>query len=638
MSENCDCSTSLNGENGAKKHDLNFCDIAVDFERLRLSALTNAAEISPQVKNVTIGPNSPMKKEILRPIQNTISKMVPKTETIPKEVAVDDLQYTAALKMYDQTLKENSEIIFNDLIYKMLAKRAEYMKQYWIKQSKACEYRALELKSRKLQMLKDLQENVNLSVVENSKQNEQNSEYMHMKTMESMNRILEEQSRAATQFAAITNSHTKICICYNDISNLLENDKYANKVSHKFMKLINSTVNEINKLMDFSKNGNVTEEVVQQAELLALRMDSIKKHILDECSLLEEQDRRLNEELEAEQRRIEEAKLKEQQAKEEVAMKTTTETLFYSAQNYARYEELKKFLELYENSNKQFLEDVSIKKFRFDCQKAVNTPVNSIASVSGTHLRDKYEKLSRLLKGEQVQVLDIYVTATQHPQGLNFCTALLAKKIVLQGASLVSSQPEAAFPLAAITVALWAQFPDLGNLIEANFHRACPYLVPMFLPQKQGMTDKDFYLSRGYTYSPDGVIEKQDKFLKRMSGIFTLNCAIWISKPPKFLNASNPHGLRFGWKWLASFINLKPEPDICATLLHDFFTVCGSEFNLHYKSQFRKMIKLIIREYICVLEKIDEGGPKTRLEVLLQNILKTGHLPPPSGKLPPNIW
>lgn len=638
MAEDYEFFTANNSNHNTKKHDLSFCDIAVDFERLRLNALTKAAEISPQIKEVTIGPKRPLEKNMVECKENEkLKAKAPEDDVCLKEaVAVTDLQYTAAIKLYETTLKENTEAIFNDLIFKMIAKRAEYMKKYWTKQSEACERRALELKTRKQQMLKELQNKDNFDVLKKSKQDEQNSQYIHMKTMENMNRILEEQNKAASRFASITNSHTRICVCYNEISTILEQDNYANKVSNKYFKTMNSTVNSINQLLDFSKNGNVTEKEVVQAEILAINMENIKKQIIDESKQLQEQEKQEIAKLE------ETAKLKEIEELKKNAIEQkeikTCEKLFYSEANYAHYEQLQQFLSTYENSYKDLMDDVSTKKFRFDCQKAVNTPVNAIASVSGSHLRDKYDKLSKLLRGDRVEVLDTFVVASQHPQGIQFCTALLAKKIVLQGSSLISSRPESAFPLAAVTVALWSQFPEFGCLLEANFHRLCPYIVPMFLPQKENMSDKDFYLLRGYTYSEEGVVEKQDKFLKRMSGIFTLYCAICISQPPRFLNANNPHGLKYGWKWLASFINLKPEPDICATLLYDFFTVCGSEFSKYYGIQFRKIIKLIVTKYLAILDKIDEGGPKTRLEVLLQNILKTGHIPPPNGLLPQNIW
>ncbi|CAG4988279.1 unnamed protein product [Parnassius apollo] len=626
-----------------KKHDLSISDQLADFEKLRISALTKAVEISPLVKEVTIGPKSPVKKSSIK--ENVPVKNDEKEADLLEDKIGEDLRYTIMLKQYERKLRETSEELFKNLVEKMIAKRTESMRTFWKKQSEECERKTLELRSRKLQMLKQLQENDNLSVLGKAKLDEQKCQIVNKKTIENMNRILEEQNKATSRFASVTDSHTKICICYNDIMDILSSDALAKAVFDKYVISINTVIGNINTIMDLCKTGTITDKEVKQAEILSLNMDNIRKKIVEDLNEVKQQ------EMLRKQKEEEVAKKKELEGKKHIEKKTVAQVeqtlaeqptkikpMFYSAKNFAYYENLRKFLNEYENSYKDLLENVSLKKFRFDCQKAVNTPVNALSSVSGTHIRDKYDKLSKLLRGESVQVLDTYVQATQHPQGLYYCTALLAKKIVRQGDLLVSSNPEAAFPLAAVAVTLWSQFPEFGMLLEANFHRQCPYLVPMLLPQKQGQSDKEFYVSRGYTYNEEGVVEKQDKFLKRMSGIFRLCCAIWITKTPKFLNSTNPHGLHRGWKWLASFINLKPEPDICATLLHDFFSVCGSEFHKYYKKQFIKIIKLISSDYLKILENIDEGGPKTRLEVYLQNVLNTGHLPPPNGLLPPNTW
>ncbi|XP_026760773.2 mRNA export factor Gle1 [Galleria mellonella] len=648
-----DYNIDTNSKNSSyKKTDLSISDQLADFKKLRISALTKAAEISPLIKEVTIGPNSPIKKQevhVERPVINTVKK----GENLIEDKIREDLRYTLIMKEYETKMQKTTEDSFRELIEKMIAKRAEVMGKYWKAQSEECERRALERRNRKLQMLKQQQENDNVSLLERAKLDEQNTQLVNKQTIENMNRILEEQNKATARFAAITDSHTKICICYSEISNLIQTEPLGKTVCDKYVSLIDTVLGNITILLELCKTGAITEKEVKQAEILSLNIDNVKTKIIEDLHEIKQQElvkkqKELEEEArkkkELEEKMTQEAKIKEAEAEitviQDPSLQHTKKVkpTFYSCKNYSHYEELKTFLDEYEAQYKELLENVNLKKFRFDCQKAVNTPVNALSSVSGLHIKDKYEKLSKLLKGDRVQVLDTYVTATQHPQGLFYCTALLAKKIVQQGDRLVSSNPEAAFPLAAIAVALSSQFPIFGKLLEANFHKQCPYLVPMYLPQKEGQTDKEFYLSRGYTYNEDGVVEKQDKFLKRISGIFQLQCAIWIAKTPRFLNTPNPYSLKYGWCWLASFVNLKPEADISATLLNDFFTICGHEFFKHYGKQFTKVIKLVNTDYLTILQSIDEGGPKTRLEVFLQSVLKSGHIPPPNGVLQPNTW
>lgn len=75
--------------------------------------------------------------------------------------------------------------------------------------------------------------------------------------------------------------------------------------------------------------------------------------------------------------------------------------------------------------------------------------------------------------------------------------------------------------------------------------------MPWYPPRAVGQTDEDFYRSLGYQYV-DGVVERQDKFIKRMTGIMRLYSAILVSKPKKG-QTSNPHGLKSAWRYVEIF-------------------------------------------------------------------------------------
>lgn len=626
--------------NDANNLDISISDQLASFGMLRISALTKAVAISPLIKEVTIGPRSPLKKE--RTIQENSPAKPKEVINLLEDKLGDDLRHSLLVKRCEAKLQETSQNLFRNLTEKMTAKYAEAMETYWKKLCDESQRKTLELQVRKLQMIKKLKESDNMSVLEEAKLDEQKCQLINRQTNENINRILEEQNKATARIDQLTESHTTIIICYHEIINIIESDQLAKDIGLKHMTTLHDILSNMSDIMNLCKSDEITDNIVQLSEVLALKINNIKEKIINDLSIEKnEQIKRKQKEEEIKNKELEEKKAEEELLKKEqqkVEQFKKSGPIFYSKSNYAYYLELKNYLAEYENKYKQLLEDSTLKKFKFDCQKAVNTPINALSSVSGAHMRKTLEKLAKLLRGEKVQISDEYATASLHPQGLYYCNALLAKKIVQQGDLLVSSKPEAAFPLAAVTVALWVEFPEFGKLLEACFHRQCPYLVPMFLPQKQGQTDKEFYLSRGYIYNNENVVEKQDKFLKRMSGIFRLRCAIWIAKTPSFISAPNPHGLKHSWQWLASFINLRPEPDICATLLHDFFTVCGAMCYKHYGKQFTKIIKLISTEYLPILQNIDEGGPKIRLEVFLQNVLENGTIAPPCGLLPLNTW
>nr|CAD7396158.1 unnamed protein product [Timema poppensis] len=327
---------------------------------------------------------------------------------------------------------------------------------------------------------------------------------------------------------------------------------------------------------------------------------------------------------------------------------------FVDPQALHNYMTLQQYRQQFESSYSELMNDEGFKKFRFECQKAVNVPVNAISHVSSAHMTDKYIKLSRLISGQPVEVGGSTISASRHPQGVAFCKNLLAKKFVAQGELTVSSKPEAAFAIAAILVSLWVQFPDFGQLVLAHFHRECPYLVPIFMPQVENQSNQDFYKSLGYRYSEQGEVEKQPKFLKRMSGVMRLYTAIMVTRLRRQdQNKPHPHGLKQAWRWLVCMLNLgigkaeleevnphlrggrvenhlgkstpvhptkirtsispssvvelnttsalanyateaEPKPDICATLILDFLEVSGYMMFATYGKEFQKLLHIIL--------------------------------------------
>lgn len=208
------------------------------------------------------------------------------------------------------------------------------------------------------------------------------------------------------------------------------------------------------------------------------------------------------------------------------------------------YSELLNYIKKWEKEISDLEQEVNCKDFRFQCKKAVNIPVNAVSNVSKEHLTDKYEKLLNLLSRNKVKLGNDYFTASVHQKGVSFCMNLLAKKIVLQGDLLISSNPEAVFCYSVIIIELWQTFPQFGKLLLAYFCQQCPYLVPFYIPKTKDESDEDYYKKLGYQFT-DGTIEKQDKFLKRMSGIMRLYFAILITLPK---SGKSPHGLCYAWR------------------------------------------------------------------------------------------
>ena len=126
------------------------------------------------------------------------------------------------------------------------------------------------------------------------------------------------------------------------------------------------------------------------------------------------------------------------------------------------------------------------KPYKFNLQKAVNTPLNSLSGVSSAHMQDKVDKLVQLLSGSTVTVADKTISTSSHPHGQKFCLALAAKKLAKQGEEVVSSDPKSAFPAATLALALWDTYPDFGQLLLGYMFECCPFLVPLHPPRYSG--------------------------------------------------------------------------------------------------------------------------------------------------------
>lgn len=310
-------------------------------------------------------------------------------------------------------------------------------------------------------------------------------------------------------------------------------------------------------------------------------------------------------------------------------------TILVSAERLEYYKELLKFHDEHMSVIKPLLKNTNLKKFVFNCMKAVNTPVNTIAARSEPDLKDKFDKICGLLSGNDQQL-----GIAQVPGGIEYCHWLLAKKFVDQASTTFSTtNPQTIFAVAAIIVAIWQDFPVFGKLFLALLYKECPFLVPLLLPRNPGQDEKSYLISLGYRINKENIIETENQFLKRISSIQSLYSAILLTKLRRDkINDQHPHSLENGWIWLTNILNLEPVPSICSTMLVEFIQICGSEMMNIYKIQFKKILMVINQQYMPMLNNIETGGPKARLEAILNNVIRGNPIPPPSGQLPDNFW
>ncbi|KAM4877166.1 mRNA export factor GLE1 [Thomomys bottae] len=285
--------------------------------------------------------------------------------------------------------------------------------------------------------------------------------------------------------------------------------------------------------------------------------------------------------------------------------------------------------------------DSQMKKIKMDLQKAATIPVSQISTIAGSKLKEVFDKINGLLSGKLVQSGGHSVSVTLNPQGLDFVQYKLAEKFVKQGEEEVASHHEAAFPIAVVASGIWELHPRVGDLILAHLHKKCPYSVPFYPAFKEGMALEDYQRMLGYQVK-DSKMEQQDNFLKRMSGMIRLYAAIiQLRWPYGNQQATHPHGLNHGWRWLAQILNMEPLSDVTATLLFDFLEVCGNALMKQYQVQFWKMILLIKEDYFPRIEAITSSGQMgsfIRLKQFLEKCLQRKEIPVPKGFLTSSFW
>lgn len=213
--------------------------------------------------------------------------------------------------------------------------------------------------------------------------------------------------------------------------------------------------------------------------------------------------------------------------------------------------------------------------------------------------------------------------------------------MVLQGAKQISSNFSSAFAFGAVALGIWSQFPDVGKLILAHFYTVCPYLVPYYIPKKEGQSTAEYCKCLGYDVDGEDV-ESEEKYLKKLSGIVRLYASILQSPmPPSLSKMPHPFGLHNGWTWISRIMNLEPRETVTATVIFDFLEVAGYALSVKYGQQFQKLLKILCEDMIPKIDQIttpDNKGPVVRLKIFLEKCMKSSSFPVPEGCLSMRWW
>lgn len=505
-------------------------ELVTDLEQLKISAFSKVRKVNHCINEVTIGPNC---KKNIDPIKQNVPTKTKKNEDKNKFQYNPKNEFPIRHVLKELEIQRQGEV--KDAVQARLTKLEEFSRQQeaiknqqWLNQQQAFIEDMQQKESRIFEALNEYDKNTS---------NEHAKLIQHYQDLAERRKIHEKELAAREKQKQLINAYIdNVKKCQQEFRNIYQqiiviiktcgnNEELKNLLGDDFKQLKNLP-EQLEEVVSNCKNGKVSEVEVQKAIELVQQVGALQTKI-EKCvtKINEKKEAQIAPEVEAHVTPVIHNENREkivENKSENLTQKapppvSSSLTQYVSLTNIKMYTEIMDFLEEHTKSFNNLEVDNSQKQFKFECKKAINTPVNSLSGINSNHILDKYNRLRTLLSGQNVIVGEKRINASSHPEGIAFCMDLLAKKFVLQGDVMVSSNPESAFCYATVIVSLWNDFPTFGKLVLAYFYKFCPYLVPYYIPRQVGETDEEFYIKQGYQYV-DGQIERQDKFLKRMTG------------------------------------------------------------------------------------------------------------------------
>ncbi|XP_034476383.1 nucleoporin Gle1 [Drosophila innubila] len=636
----------------------------------------------------TIGPDrKPQRLEI----KQDMSTILPAVEVA--RASVQSVNIQPAMELVDACIFPDIDAINASIVKRELAEECKRSVRMQLKEIKERQQSAVNGRHASQREKEQQQLFINSLVMrqENEKLLQQQAEQLAKKELEMQQRdqlaLLRHnnQKLLLLTIEAVSRCHNRFCSKYEAVTKLLMT---LDKESVQACAAINVELRELGQMFDQLvgklKNGNCEQPELscvftaeQYCQSLDKLEDSLHQQLTEqEQQLLHKAKQQAEEKekqriLEAEQHRQqkqEEQKQQEQKKQElEAQLKATADAAAAAAAQEVRpvetpvvapatasgsistsyvhptrlafYNEIIALYQSKVDAVKPLQTDEAWKKYRTNCQRTINVPLNAITASSPQHLTNNFDKLYNFFAGQAVRTTDgSNITINDHPLARDYCILLMAKKFVSQTDTAISSNPQAAFPFASVINSFWKLLPDFGNIFLAYMFKESPYLVPYVIPQQPDQTPEQYLKTMGYRLSDTNELEKPDMFLKRQTGIARLYAAVIITPGRKADGPTHPFGLEEAWRWLSHIMLVKPLPDICATMIMEMLQTLGFELWRAYGQNFLKLLVYIQTIYIPQLAAYDEGGPKTRLEMLLSKFLRERQIPQAVGVLPPGFW
>uniref|UniRef100_A0A5B6YNB3 mRNA export factor GLE1 n=1 Tax=Davidia involucrata TaxID=16924 RepID=A0A5B6YNB3_DAVIN len=212
------------------------------------------------------------------------------------------------------------------------------------------------------------------------------------------------------------------------------------------------------------------------------------------------------------------------------------------------------------------------------------------------------------VRAKASELINIFLNSTC-PQSI--CIAMFAELVVTQCVNFTKSLFAYGHVIALVT----SQVPLAMDLLLAELNRVCIYTVPKYINYSKSVfeTQEAYNKAIGYR-EEDGKIESTDSYIARLESYMKLYGAIVQTEVE---GVQNVHGLKEGWAWFARFLNALPANLYTAVALQAFLEMTGFALFKRYKTQFKKLLNIIYRDFLNALK---ERGEDTKLNKVIYSI------------------
>ncbi|XP_060214057.1 mRNA export factor GLE1 isoform X1 [Lycium barbarum] len=227
------------------------------------------------------------------------------------------------------------------------------------------------------------------------------------------------------------------------------------------------------------------------------------------------------------------------------------------------------------------------RKYEMEISRRIRTITGSKENV-----RVKADELLKLISGSTC------------PQSISI--AMFAQQVVSLCVNLTGSFNSKVYAYGRVFVHVTSKVPRAMDILIAELNKVCIYTVPKYIIYSEAafQTKEAYDKAIGYA-EEDGKIENTDSYVNRLSAYMKLYGALVQTEVE---GCQNLHGLREGWAWIARFLNVIPANLYTAAALQAFLEMAGFALHKRYKTQFRKLLDIITKDFLTALK--DRGDAK----------------------------